>query len=441
MDDSAKAKTTSASGSESEPRLPSNAHAARGNGSGAVPQDIRKPSLSIARATDRLASPPSSLPRSWQPREPRKMASSNGEESDASASCYGDVVGAGRGEPLDEAAIARRVKRHLVTHGPEAGNKVRGSVGGRAAQEAPASASAAQEGQVGGEVDEDGYVGDDNDDEQDSERVPVDPMTLPSGDITYGIYRWHQTHGREDGPRQRRGSFSGVASAADWDMPYSQQQMTMPGGFRRQFLRDQAEREGRVPVGMLTDNFVDFIGLYGHFAGSEYPSDEDESDADDAIVTARTPLVSRQQQQQREAERSIHGSASSRKAFFLLLKAFVGTGVLVLPKAFSNGGLLASVVVVALVAWYAWHCMILLGEVFLATGGSYSGLGTKLLGRWAGRIITVSIVTAQLGFCSAYTIFVATNARSVWDALTGCRYSMSPTFWVLAQLVAYIPLA
>ncbi|KAJ2687400.1 hypothetical protein H4R19_006636, partial [Coemansia spiralis] len=141
------------------------------------------------------------------------------------------------------------------------------------------------------------------------------------------------------------------------------------------------------------------------------------------------------------AERSIHATASSRKAFFLLLKAFVGTGVLVLPKAFSNGGLLASVVVVALVAWYAWHCMILLGEVFLATGGSYSGLGTRLLGRWAGKVITVSIVTAQLGFCSAYTIFVATNARSVWDALTGCRYRMSPTFWVLVQLAAYVPLA
>ncbi|KAJ2769741.1 hypothetical protein IWQ57_002975, partial [Coemansia nantahalensis] len=295
--------------------------------------------------------------------------------------------------------------------------------------------------------DEDGYAGDDNDDEQDDERVVADPLTLPSGDMMYGLYRWHEARGREeDGPR-RRGSFSGVASDTEWDVPYSQRQLTMPGGFRRQFLHDQAAREGRPPVGMLATSFVDFIGLYGHFAGSDYPSDEDEPPAAAArpsspqqSLTENTPLL-QQQQQQREAERSIHATASSRKAFFLLLKAFVGTGVLVLPKAFANGGLLASVAVVAAVAWYAWHCMILLGEVFLAMGGSYSGLGTRLLGPWAGRAITVSIVVAQLGFCSAYTIFVATNARSVWDALTGCRYRLSPTFWVLAQLVAYVPLA
>ncbi|KAJ2158229.1 hypothetical protein GGF46_003942 [Coemansia sp. RSA 552] len=409
-------KDTSASTSESE-RLPSNAHRRMGN-NGVQPQPIRR--ASMARATDRLASPPSSLPRSMPLDGLRRPASSVGEEpSDASRT----------GELLDSTAMARRLRRHLVTRSPERDSSKRTSM---------SSNSKAANGD-----DDGGYVGDVNDegddDDEEGGRVVVDPLTLPSGDVTYGIYRWHQAHDQpssgQQGPSgRRRGSFSGVASDSEWSMPYSQRQMNMPGGFRRQFLHDRAEREGRPPVAILTDNFVDFIGLYGHFAGGDYPSDEDDDDEEGV----RAPLLRRGQG---EAARSIHATASNRKAFFLLLKAFVGTGVLVLPKAFSNGGLMASVGVVMAVAWYALHCMSILGEVYLKLGGSYSELGSRLFGRWAGKIITVSIVTAQVGFCSAYTIFVATNARSVWNALTGCRYNLSSTFWVLAQLLAYIPLA
>ncbi|KAJ2808060.1 hypothetical protein H4R20_001016 [Coemansia guatemalensis] len=356
-------------------RLPSNAQQQQQQSQPTVPipQRRRKGTGSIARATDRLATPPVQLPRSL---------------------------------PLDDAgteAMARRVGRHLVS--------TRTSIGSRMTQ-----------------GDEDGYAGDTNDEED--EGMPVDPLTLPSGDVTYGIYRWHRS---ENAPQHtRRGSFGGVASDSEWDMPYSQSQMAVPGAFRRQFVRDRAEREGRAPVTVLTYNFVDFIGLYGHFAGGDYPSDEDEPEERES---ERAVLV------RRSSSARPTNTASGRKAFFLLLKAFVGTGVLVLPKAFANGGLAASAGVVAVVAWYAWHCMTLLGEVYLRVGASYSDLGAQLFGPWAGTVITVSIVTAQVGFCSAYTIFVATNARSVWDALTGCRMSLSPTFWVLAQLLAYIPLA
>ncbi|KAJ2658582.1 hypothetical protein IW148_004627 [Coemansia sp. RSA 1199] len=379
--------------SESEQRLPSNAQRGPGTESEpiAMPQSMRR--VSMARATDRLASPPSSLPRSMP---------------------WDDVAGS---EDSDTAAMARRLKRHLVTRG----------------------AASNRESISSGRMEEDGYVGDVNDEGEDEGEV-VDPLTLPSGDITYGIYRWHQAHGRRDAAPEhtRRGSFSGVASDSEWDV-YSQRQMNVPGGFRRQFLHDRAERQG-LHVGILTENFVDFINLYGHFAGGDYPSDVDDEEEEREGVSPRSPLL-RRRQRRREAARNIHATASSRKAFFLLLKAFVGTGVLVLPKAFANGGLLASVAVVAAVAWYAWHCMILLGRVYLQVGGSYSQLGAKLYGPWASKVVTVSIVTAQLGFCSAYTIFVATNARSVWNALTGCRYDFSPTTWVFVQLLAYIPLA
>ncbi|KAJ1643791.1 hypothetical protein LPJ64_004477 [Coemansia asiatica] len=366
-----------ATSSDTERRLPSNAHRQPS------PQSIRRDSASIARATDRLASTPPSLPRSLHLEE-----------------------------AMDKSVAARRLRRHLVTR--------------------PQTDA------------DDGYNGDTNDNEDDVDdgasatgtNMPVDPLTLPSGDVTYGIYRWHQTHGESDdrsAGRRRRGSFSGAPSDGEWGVPYTQRQIAAPGGFRRQFVQERALQQGRA-ANILTENFVDFIGLYGHFAGEDYPSDEDDDDAEQE-VGEQAPLL------RQPSMRSLQATASNKKAFFLLLKAFVGTGVLVLPKAFSNGGLLASIVMMLFVAWYAWHCMVILGDVYLHVGGSYSELGAKLFGRWASRIITVSVLLAQIGFCSAYTIFVATNLRDLWNALTSCQYNYSPTFWVLAQLLAYIPLS
>ncbi|KAJ2878622.1 hypothetical protein FB639_003327, partial [Coemansia asiatica] len=330
-----------ATSSDTERRLPSNAHRQPS------PQSIRRDSASIARATDRLASTPPSLPRSLHLEE-----------------------------AMDKSVAARRLRRHLVTR--------------------PQTDA------------DDGYNGDTNDNEDDVDdgasatgtNMPVDPLTLPSGDVTYGIYRWHQTHGESDdrsAGRRRRGSFSGAPSDGEWGVPYTQRQIAAPGGFRRQFVQERALQQGRA-ANILTENFVDFIGLYGHFAGEDYPSDEDDDDAEQE-VGEQAPLL------RQPSMRSLQATASNKKAFFLLLKAFVGTGVLVLPKAFSNGGLLASIVMMLFVAWYAWHCMVILGDVYLHVGGSYSELGAKLFGRWASRIITVSVLLAQIGFCSAYTIF------------------------------------
>ncbi|KAJ1666253.1 hypothetical protein IW140_003245 [Coemansia sp. RSA 1813] len=460
---------TSDSPSDSDNRLPSNAQRrettndsngtdTNGPATSAVAQSIprsRENPASLARATDRLASPPSSVPRSLYMDEVAANSSSAGDEDN------GSDVGSFQqraGKSLDKAAAVRRLKRHLVTR---TGQNTAVATVPLVAEEGSTAAGefhslAREQQQAFGDV-EDGYAGDVNDEEDDdrdsggaskpSEAVVADPLKLLSGDITYGIYRWHRENDQSGSEvpsarrHQRRGSFSGMASDSDWGVPYSQQQMGIPGGFRRQFVHDRAVRQGRDPAAnMLTENFIDFIGLYGHFAGGDYPSDEDEDDEEDSrAVDACTPLLHRQATG--TSRRSIHATASNKKAFFLLLKAFVGTGVLVLPKAFSNGGLVASSAMMFFVAWYAWHCMVILGEVYLRVGGSYSDLAEKLFGRWASRTVTVSILFAQIGFCSAYTIFVATNMRDLWNAVTGCRFNFSPTFWVLAQLVAYIPLS
>ncbi|KAJ1999823.1 hypothetical protein H4R26_004903, partial [Coemansia thaxteri] len=259
----------------------------------------------------------------------------------------------------------------------------------------------------------------------------------------------------------RRRSFSGWESDSEWDLPFSPAQLNVPGGFRRQFVRERAAREGRPVPGFIAETFVDFIALYGHFAGGNYLSDDDEeffdymqgyaadrssliAEADAAAPTAaadeQTPL-----QAPRLRRRQSSGSqatASNRKAFFLIIKAFVGTGVLVLPRAFYNGGLLTSCVLMLFVAWYAWHCILLLADVYLKIGGgSYSDIGLRLYGRWMQFAVTSSIVLAQIGGCCAYTIFVAQNWRNVFNTLSACKLQLSTEFWVLVQLSVFIPLA
>ncbi|KAJ1664852.1 hypothetical protein IW140_003921 [Coemansia sp. RSA 1813] len=335
---------------------------------------------------------------------------------------------------LSEAEAARRLKRHLVTRRPLSGS--------------PSVVQARSYGSISSESrnynDEDNENDadvDDNDIEENNAHVTVDPFKLPSGDITHHLYRWQEehsqavsSHGSIRNNHNRRRSFSAVASDTEWDVSYTPEQIRAPGGFRRQFLQERATRQGRTP-NILTTNFVDFIGLYGHFAGGDYPSDEDEDEE------AGLDVDEREVRKARAAARDIKATATPQKAFFLLVKAFVGTGVLVLPRAFYNGGLTFSAILMSTIAWYALHCMVLLSDVYLKIGGSYGDLALKLYGPPLKYCVMVSIVLAQLGFCCAYVIFVATNIQDLWNSLTHCRYQISTEKWILAQLLVYVPLA
>ncbi|KAJ2470930.1 hypothetical protein GGI02_002602 [Coemansia sp. RSA 2322] len=353
---------------------------------------------------------------------------------------------------LTEAEAARRLRRHLVT---------------RPAAESPGQGSQPRSyGSIGYSDAEgnDGYSGDDDNDDENNgvgpsrdvavlEDVVVDPFTLPSGDITHHLYKWQEEHaqagaGQGASPRNRHSrirSLSAAPSDSEWDVAYTPNQMRAPGGFRRHFVHDRAERQGR-PANILTANFVDFIGLYGHFAGGDYPSDEDdEEDEEEEEETEASRPPSEQvrliRAVKRQQARDIKATASPKKAFFLLVKSFVGTGVLVLPRAFLNGGLIFSTILMSAIAWYALHCMILLSDVYLKLGGSYGDLALKLYGRPLKYCVMVSIVLAQLGFCCAYVIFVATNMRDLWNTVTDCKRQFSTEAWIVVQLLIYIPLA
>ncbi|KAJ2712097.1 hypothetical protein H4R19_002933, partial [Coemansia spiralis] len=301
----------------------------------------------------------------------------------------------------------------------------------------------------------------------------ANPLLLISGSITYDIYKWHRDYEREarpDAPSRARSlsvcENSGVPSEAEWGLPLSHAEITRPGGFRRQYIHEQAGDVGR--SANITASFVDFIALYGNFAGGYFPSDEDDDDEEDEddgdedetdhgpggglATTGLSPsgLVGPQphgrstrapgRARAAQAAAPVVRQASTRKTLFLLIKSFIGSGVLFLPRAFYNGGLAFSAAMMVGVACAALYTMLLLVQCYERVHCGYGEMGRRLYGRWMERVAMFSIVVSQLGFSCAGAIFVATNMRDLFNAVTGCEYRMSLGFWVVIQMAVLAPL-
>jgi proton-coupled amino acid transporter len=89
------------------------------------------------------------------------------------------------------------------------------------------------------------------------------------------------------------------------------------------------------------------INRYGHFGGEDLSDDEDEEDEEDHLVIEEEGAGIRRRRRPDDEEEpeeesplirraqanAVQGTATVTKAVFLLLKSFVGTGVMFLPKA------------------------------------------------------------------------------------------------------------
>jgi proton-coupled amino acid transporter len=125
----------------------------------------------------------------------------------------------------------------------------------------------------------------------------------------------------------------------------------------------------------------------------------------------------------------------------MLLKSFVGTGVLFLGKAFFNGGLLFSSLVLAAIALISLYSFLLLVKTKFVVSGSFGDLGGTLYGPWMRYAILTSIAVSQIGFVAAYTIFIAENLQGFVLAATRCASYIPVEYLILMQLVIFLPLA
>lgn len=217
------------------------------------------------------------------------------------------------------------------------------------------------------------------------------------------------------------------------------QNINKPGGFRRYFVHQQerhtpsvSEDDGRSSLRRYnsimgadqdtdtnnsgapykkTRHFLEFlavshIGIFDNFAGEDLSdTDEDEVEVDEeqaqfpplqrdqpvAGSTERTPLLRR-----KSSHMADRGTATETKAVFLLLKAFIGSGVLFLPRAFSNGGLLFSFVSMWTMGAISLFSFILLIDCKKYVSGSYGDVGGALYGPWMRRLVLFSVAISQV---------------------------------------------
>jgi proton-coupled amino acid transporter len=260
-------------------------------------------------------------------------------------------------------------------------------------------------------------------------------LKLQGGDIHRDLYRI-EARLKRAGLDQRAATFSHpprLETDDDLDITIHDE----PGAFRRQFLR---RNKSDFANKYAPNSFVEFLELYGRFAGEDLVESEDETDVESAgtpgneVEPERRPLL--------PIRESSQGDASDMKTFFTLLKAFIGTGIIFLPKAFRNGGILFSsiaLVTVSILTTISFHLLLQCRRRY---GGGYGDIGESISSSHLRSLIRLSIATTQLGFVCAAIAFTANNLRSFIEGVATYNISTPSISTIIAlQLVILVPLA
>ncbi|SCU82980.1 LADA_0C09010g1_1 [Lachancea dasiensis] len=300
--------------------------------------------------------------------------------------------------------------------------------------------------------------------------IPERDLNLESqgGHITRELYRMtspnrglKRTHSTGDLKIQEDSHRSEASASA----------LKVPGGFRREYIvqkhksgRDTAtssasesatftsdfesqnsDANNLEKVPFLTRNFLEFLYVYGHFAGESFEEDfYPEQEVGRHEPNERSPLLARSEGETGKKvliPKSAKGTTSTTKAFLLMIKSFIGTGVLFLPAAFENGGLLFSVVMLTIFGVYSYWCYYILTKSKVATKvSSFGDIGLNLYGPWMKFIILMSLVLTQLGFSGAYVIFTAKNLLAFIENVFHWR-DVSLIHLLVLQLLIFVPLS
>jgi len=292
-------------------------------------------------------------------------------------------------------------------------------------------------------------------------------LRLQGGDITRQIYRWSEE--AEDRRRtQRSKSFSHTREEPENEV-LDISSINAPGGFRRNYLRRAAQSPSAAPHGLpghnpprrgrepqlFTSSFLEFLTIYGHFAGEELEEDDEvlgpgeyfssgeDSDyydsEDEREPMEDSALLTPSKRRRRRKARGGSKTNSPFNATLLLLKSFVGTGVLFLPRAYLNGGMVFSNVVLVALAALSYYCFILLITTRLKVEGSFGDIGGIVYGEPMRKLILASIVLSQIGFVAAYTVFTAENLQAFVLAVTNCATHIRITWFILMQMLIFLP--
>ena len=215
------------------------------------------------------------------------------------------------------------------------------------------------------------------------------------------------------------------------DLDHSASDLLGPGKFRRHHINNNEFDVSSSMGQTLTPSTLDFILLYGNFAGGYYFENSDsENDEEQPLLGSPSQQIQR-----------ITG-ASVKKTYFLLMKSFIGTGILFLPRAFMNGGLIFSSITLLVVAFLTnWGMLLLIQVTQALPNKSFGDIAEHLYGPKAKAIVMMSIIFSQLGFCVAYFVFCAHNMKDAIALWTNCELQIDETWLIFGQILFYIPLS
>jgi proton-coupled amino acid transporter len=283
----------------------------------------------------------------------------------------------------------------------------------------------------------------------------ADPLNAPGGDIVRHMQ--HQLDSAEDhiGTSKLRRSSSFSTFLTETRRESTASDINVPGGFRRQFLINKSLQQNKSPPNFLTQNFIEFLSIYGHFAGEDLDDDDEDDedkDVDDVddyedvfdeeshlLAGERRPNLPKLVPLLPRAPPQRKGTASVAKTYFLVFKSLVGSGVLFLPRAFYNGGLEFSIVALSSFGLLTFFCYLVLIQSKRRLGlDSFGELGFRTYGKPLKYSIMVSIIISQLGFVGTYILFTAENVGSF--VREKYRWEVSSATIVIVQCILLIPL-
>lgn len=207
---------------------------------------------------------------------------------------------------------------------------------------------------------------------------------------------------------------------------------------------DLEEEEEEELEAEILPSVADHIGFVGASADRLIADTTKPSELSESSPLLRREGTSRSLSRIRRRRKSSvgpHGDATVTQAVLMLLKGFVGTGVLFLGKAFMNGGILFSTVTLVAIALISLWSFLLLVKAKQVVHGSFGDIGGALYGPWMRYAILSSIIVSQLGFVCAYIIFVSENLQAFVLAITDCARSIPVQYLILSQLIIFMPLA
>lgn len=263
-----------------------------------------------------------------------------------------------------------------------------------------------------------------------------DTLKLQGGDISRHIYHQMENSNKNGRRGTRSSSFSTYLTESRRESTASD--INVPGGFRREFLIHKSLQNKQNPPNFLTNNFIEFLSIYGHFAGEDFSEDEGDTKSYEEVFDEESHLLARRQSP--TPKEPPKGTASIGKTFFLLFKSLVGSGVLFLPRAFYNGGLAFSIVTLCLFGIVTYFCYyILIDSKKTLKLSSFGELGFRTHGKVLKMFISISIIMSQVGFVATYILFTAENMKSFLQNFLGWK-SVNSLNIVIIQCVLLIPL-